>query len=478
TNALAHDAEVSDDFTIYVKDGTDGEASTIVSFAISGTNDANAAPIINAPGLLYWSDVNDGNMTPINRVSFQDVDSTIVQVTLQMDDPADLLTAAGIPGVVAVVGSGTATITLSGTIDAINAFLFSGAVQWNPALGNNQETGTLTVTIDDHVNDPVSTTISIAEFQPSFGGASTVDLSSVNLNDIDTDPNAGNSNDVLTTSWSHQPSTTTVVYDGGDGTDTVTLVFTPDQLAEILANTTFQNDLRAYFDGNPTGDVLDLDSSSWNADVQNFEAAHISLATGYGVGTYSIDSFFNPLPPADTSPDADTDDDLVIGTAGGDLLTGGAGSLGLNGDDVLVGLAGDDSLGGGSGNDLLLGGDGSDTLTGGTGIDVLAGGRGGDTYVLKAGDNTVANADLILDYSYAEGDKIDLSDLLDANFDPGDDLTGFVRLQQSGSDIVVQVDTDGGGDGFQTVATLVNYGTAGADPVRLTFESADHALAV
>src|SRR5947207_155206 len=39
TNALAAGASVSDNFTVYVKDGSNGTASTAVNFAITGTND-------------------------------------------------------------------------------------------------------------------------------------------------------------------------------------------------------------------------------------------------------------------------------------------------------------------------------------------------------------------------------------------------------------------------------------------------------
>ena len=45
TNALAGGASVSDNFTVYVKDGSTGTASTAVNFAITGTNDT---PTVNA----------------------------------------------------------------------------------------------------------------------------------------------------------------------------------------------------------------------------------------------------------------------------------------------------------------------------------------------------------------------------------------------------------------------------------------------
>ncbi len=134
-------------------------------------------------------------------------------------------------------------------------------------------------------------------------GNSTNDFSNVNLNDIGSEPDGsagtGDGNDTMTTSWRHQPSSTTVTYNGGgSGTDTVTLVFTPDQLAEILSVTSDENDLRDYLDGNPTGDTLSLNDRSWNANVTGFEVANISLATGYGNGTFSLNSLMISTPPA------------------------------------------------------------------------------------------------------------------------------------------------------------------------------------
>jgi Ca2+-binding RTX toxin-like protein len=305
----------------------------------------------------------------------------------------------------------------------------------------------------------------------------------VNFTDIDVDPDGnesgpGDGNDTMITSWSHHPLVTSpnqqVVYDGGGGgTDTIFLVFTPAQLAEILASSSNLADLSDFLDGTPSG-ALELSDTSWNADVQGFEVAHISLATGYGVGTLLIDSYMMPTPAAG-APDAN--DNLVLGTSGNDASLGGV--SGSDGDDILVGLAGNDNLNGGSGADLLLAGDGDDTLTGGAGNDVLSGGRGADTFYFNAGDDAAANADKVVDYSFVENDKIDLSGLVDTNFDPGDTVSDFVKLVKSGSDILVQVDVDGGADHFLTVATLVNYDNP-TDPdfVKVFFETTDHTLII
>ncbi|MCY1546832.1 hypothetical protein D9M68_828530 [compost metagenome] len=90
------------------------------------------------------------------------------------------------------------------------------------------------------------------------------------------------------------------------------------------------------------------------------------------------------------------------------------------------------------------------------------------------------NLDQVLDYSFAEGDKLDLSALLDANFVSGSQVSDFVKLVQTGTDITVQVDVNGaaGGASFADVAVLTNYGTTGSDLVRTWFGDADQTLTV
>jgi Ca2+-binding RTX toxin-like protein len=94
----------------------------------------------------------------------------------------------------------------------------------------------------------------------------------------------------------------------------------------------------------------------------------------------------NPLSPHNTTAT------FLITTPGADTLTG------TSGDDTIDLLSGNDSFNGGAGNDSITGGTGNDTLTGGTGA---------DTFVRDAND-TVAQADVITDFSLADGDKINL----------------------------------------------------------------------
>jgi Ca2+-binding RTX toxin-like protein len=98
-------------------------------------------------------------------------------------------------------------------------------------------------------------------------------------------------------------------------------------------------------------------------------------------------------------------DDRIFGMAGADKLYGDKGN------DRLSGGGGADQLSGGAGDDKLVGDAGRDLVMGGTGKDALYGGAGPDTFRFVPGDTgaTRETADIIYDFSRAQGDKIDLS---------------------------------------------------------------------
>lgn len=111
---------------------------------------------------------------------------------------------------------------------------------------------------------------------------------------------------------------------------------------------------------------------------------------------------------------------------------------------------------GNSGNNILSGAAGDDTLIGGIGSDTLIGGIGRDIFeyfdLLEAGDTI---ADFVTGVA---GDVLKIDDLLDglgyAGTDPFAD--GFLSFFQSGTDSLIQLDADGGGDGFLDLVTLSN----------------------
>lgn len=101
--------------------------------------------------------------------------------------------------------------------------------------------------------------------------------------------------------------------------------------------------------------------------------------------------------------------DNLSGGGADDWLTGGAGN------DTLLGGGGNDRLTGDDGNDVITGFAGDDVITGGNGRDTMSGGTGADRFgfalsaTTRGAVSSVANQDVITDYSFVEGDQIRLS---------------------------------------------------------------------
>ncbi len=123
--------------------------------------------------------------------------------------------------------------------------------------------------------------------------------------------------------------------------------------------------------------------------------------------------------------------------------------------DTLLGNAAANRLEGNAGADLLSGNDGADSLDGGAGIDRLTGGRGADRFVFDDGDSGIGSRrDVVTDFSYAGGDRIDLH-LIDANLGVGGDqafqwkagaaLSGAAQVgfYRSGGATIIRASTDG-----------------------------------
>ncbi|WP_162653013.1 type I secretion C-terminal target domain-containing protein [Lentilitoribacter sp. Alg239-R112] len=162
-------------------------------------------------------------------------------------------------------------------------------------------------------------------------------------------------------------------------------------------------------------------------------------------------------------------DDYLDGSYGNDLVAGGDGDdrvSGGHGDDVLLGGSGKDKLLGGNNDDILFGGAGDDHLEGGSGNDVviggagenqLFGGEGADTFVFNF-ETAFDAKDGIWDFNQSQGDRVNLTDLLQNFNSSTDNIEDFVSLAQSGwKHAVLSVDVDGGGDNFQEVVTI-GYG--------------------
>ncbi|WP_429088728.1 type I secretion C-terminal target domain-containing protein, partial [Aeromonas allosaccharophila] len=138
-------------------------------------------------------------------------------------------------------------------------------------------------------------------------------------------------------------------------------------------------------------------------------------------------------------------DDFLFGGTGNDILFGGAGNdtlYGESGNDTLYGGSGNDTLFGGSGDDTLSGRLGNDILVGGLGNDILKGDSGADTFIWLQGDTATGSVakDYVVDFSKAEGDKLDLSDLLDHDGSHSTtDLKSLLSVFQDNEGVHLQV---------------------------------------
>lgn len=143
---------------------------------------------------------------------------------------------------------------------------------------------------------------------------------------------------------------------------------------------------------------------------------------------------------------------------------------------TLFGRGGDDTLIGGDDNDRLYAGDGNDILEGGAGDDLLRGGAGRDTF--RFADTFFSDplgTDRIMDFSRAERDRIDLSDMdADTNLDGHQSFrfiangsftgqAGEVRYDADAVETRIQADTNG--DGLADLTIMVDQAVSlrGAD---------------
>ena len=130
--------------------GAGGPLSDVetVTINVVATNDA---PINLVPASIA---VTEDTTTKLLAIQISDVDAGggNVTVTLSIPGGSGALSAVGIAGVI-VGGCGTASLTLTGTVAAINTFLSTPAqsVTYNP-VGNSTADVTLTVTTNDNGN--------------------------------------------------------------------------------------------------------------------------------------------------------------------------------------------------------------------------------------------------------------------------------------------------------------------------------------
>lgn len=281
-------------------------------------------------------------------------------------------------------------------------------------------------------------------------------------------------------------------YDGGAGIDTLDLSALSQAINLTLRDgvTTFATDTIENIENIVGGSGADRITGNSLANVLTGNGGDDTLKGGAGNDTLDGGAGADSL---DGGADNDqlsggAGDDTLTGAAGDDTLDGGEGADSLNGgadndhlaggadDDALTGAAGNDHLDGGAGDDSLDGGAGDDVLFGGTGADTLTGGAGNDQFVFTSVGEGV---DTITDFKTTgtSADQIVLSASMFENFggdDPFDLIgSGFLRAVASGGTTQIQIDVNGGGNSFVTLATINGTVSNGvlADHVVLQWEA-------
>ncbi|MDE1153692.1 MAG: type I secretion C-terminal target domain-containing protein [Micavibrio sp.] len=206
------------------------------------------------------------------------------------------------------------------------------------------------------------------------------------------------------------------------------------------------------------GALTDADDLS-NSILSNTQAGKFEAA-GAIVNHLDATQFTSIAPDLNTYSTAElltTGNDHFNGAISGKLAVyGGAGK------DVIDFSSNTSAAGhyldGGSGADTLIGGLADDTMVGGAGANTMTGGAGADIFRF---DHINGTLDHVTDFSAAQGDRIDLHDVLHS--DAALNIADYVTLQTVGGNTIVSVDVDGTGTGhsFVQVAQLDN--TTGLD---------------
>ncbi|WP_375740347.1 tandem-95 repeat protein [Pseudomonas boanensis] len=578
----------TDSFSFIVDDGHGGTNEYTYELTVNPVNDA---PTNSLPGKQTTA---EGSTKTISGLSIADPDAGSGNMTVKLQVAHGTLSAQALAGGASITGSGSALLSLSGTLAQINATLAAN-LSYMPS-SNFHGDDTLTMTTSDGVaSDTDTLTIEVTPVNDAPVAASDTLYVSRNTNGIvisvaallgnDTDIDgsflsltalggatgavsnlqfvagsnnslisfdAGNAgvgaftytlsdgaggtvmgsvtvNTVSTNGASVVDLSTFATYqasylDGGSNQDGLTGTGAPDVFIGGAANDTLtggngDDRLRGgtgddTLDGGAGVDLLDFSDASGALNftlVQSSSNTVVNLSSvGLGNDTYRNMEGVIGSGNNDTLTGS-SGNDIIRGGAGSDTLDGGAGNdlldlsdasaalnltlvqsnaltvisagglgsdsyrnmegiIGSAFNDSLTGSIGNDELRGGAGNDTLNGGDGADILIGGLGADSLTGGNGADLF--RFGNLSEA-VDSILDYSLAEGDKLDFSALLGTSAPSGGVLSEYVQVVQSGADMVVHVDVDGlaGGVNFVEVVTIT-----GVNQIQASFWGSDHIL--
>ncbi|EEB70003.1 hypothetical protein RR11_760 [Ruegeria sp. R11] len=349
-NANGNDAAT---LTINANDGTVNPQLASVNIDITAVNDA---PTVSGVPISVSAQEDTLSNLDLSSIVFEDVDGDNISVTLTAS--AGSLTAT--PDLaISIGGSGTSSITLSGSSKQINDYL-DGTTALS-YLGAENVFGTAAATLEITVIDSNGTPISSNPTVP-------IDITGTNDGPVGQPIILGN----LVRGQTLTADTSGIT--DPDGIGTFGYQWLRDGVSIQGAN------LATY----------QLGSSDVGATI----SVRVSYLDGGGTPellySNSTAAVAAPPPPPNAGQNitGTSASDNILGGAKDDKIAGGGGNdilRGKQGDDNLNGGTGRDQIGGGVGDDTLSGGRGADTLSGYNGEDILQGGSEADRLMGKKG---------------------------------------------------------------------------------------------
>ncbi|MBQ6516611.1 hypothetical protein IJI31_05465, partial [bacterium] len=183
-------------------------------------------------------------------------------------------------------------------------------------------------------------------------------------------------------------STTTFVFNAGDGKDTVFSGKGEDTLR--LNGISLENITFSRGEGKAENDLVIKYTNDDSVTVKDYYKPTNTIKNIVtNEGAFLIESVCdaNKVIKGEGVINGNNSDNLIYGSANADTITAGAGN------DVIFAKDGNDSIDGGDGNDTIYGGAGNDTISGGAGSDIIYDEGGNNVINAGAGINKIYLAD-------------------------------------------------------------------------------------
>ncbi|MFV8461535.1 retention module-containing protein [Vibrio campbellii] len=413
-----------------------------ITAVVQGVNDT---PVVNGDSVTALIDEDAGQLLSGINVSDPDyVDSfanDLMTVTLTVDyGTLSVSLPAGTS--VTVNGDNSGSVTLVGTLSDLNGLIDTptspNGVYLDASLAPTNNIG-LEVTAKDSGNpsgiaiETAPVVYNIAVTPVANAPSLTIDPASNYVRNITASQSVSNSGVPLVG----------IIAALTDVTEELTL-----HISDVPAGAQITSDV---------GSVTDLGGGVWMATADAIESLQVvGLSQTPGSYTLKVEAVSEELDNNDTATSAAIDLNVNIVSNAVDINLAGETDdvqllAGANATDLTAG-SGNDRLEGGAGDDTLIGGDGNDTLIGGGGSDILTGGDGMDSFVWLNIEDGVE--DTITDFNLAEGDQIDLREVLpelkDANVNMAT-LLQHVDAKLEGNDVELTINPDGLGTTEQVI---------------------------